>query len=108
MRMSLMLGIAALLASLTPAATAADRTGVTEDSIKIGMFGPITGPASVAAKSLYGAAAIYKDVNDHGGINGRKIELIIEDDGCDTTKGIAAVKKLISRNEVFLLHGAYC
>jgi branched-chain amino acid transport system substrate-binding protein len=93
---------------LAAAAKAADTTGVTADTIKIGMFGPVTGPASVFAKSLYGAAAIYKDVNDNGGINGRKLELVIEDDGCDPNKGIAAVKKLISQFEVFLLHGAWC
>src|SRR5208337_3043484 len=80
-----------------PTARASDTTGVSADTIKIGMFGPITGPASVFAKSLYGAAAIYKDVNDNGGINGRKIELLVEDDGCDPNKGIAAVKKLISQ-----------
>jgi branched-chain amino acid transport system substrate-binding protein len=87
---------------------AQDRTGLSNQTIKIGLFGPITGPASVAAKTVWGAAAIYKSVNETGGINGRKIELVIEDDACDANKGIAAVKKLISQDEVFLLHGAYC
>jgi branched-chain amino acid transport system substrate-binding protein len=103
-----MLGAAALIASAASLAIAADRTGVTDQSIKIGLFAPVTGPASVNAKTVYGAAAIYKDVNAHGGINGRKLELIIEDDGCDSTKGIATAKKLISQDEVFLLHGADC
>jgi len=106
--MRLVLGVAALSVILASTAFAADRTGITEQSIKIGLFGPITGSTSIAAKTVYGAAAIYKNVNDHGGINGRKLELIVEDDGCDPTKGIAAVKKLISQDQVFLLHGADC
>src|SRR5262249_21880944 len=86
----------------------AEETGVTADTIKIGIFGPITGPASVFAKTIYGAAAVYKDINGRGGINGRKIDLVIEDDGCDPNKGIAAVKKLLSQDQVFMLHGAFC
>jgi branched-chain amino acid transport system substrate-binding protein len=89
-------------------AFAQDRTGVTGDTIKIGLFGPMTGVSSVVQKQVYGSAAIYKDVNDHGGINGRKIELVIEDDGCNPNKGIAAVKKLLYQDNVFLLHGAWC
>ncbi len=108
MQTNQLLSITFLAAALASGAHAADRTGVTADSIKIGVFGPLTGPASVAAKTIYGAVAIYKDVNDHGGIHGRKLELIVEDDGCDGTKGIAAVNKLIAQDKAFLLHGAYC
>ena len=68
----------------------------------------MTGVASVVQKQVYGSAAIYKDANEHGGINGRKIELVIEDDGCNPGKGIAAVKKLLFQDNVFLLHGAWC
>jgi branched-chain amino acid transport system substrate-binding protein len=97
--------LSALLA--TPAG-AGDSTGVTKDTIKIGMFGPMTGVASVIQKQIYGSAAIYKDANEHGGINGRKLELVIEDDGCNPGKGIAAVKKLLFQDKAFLLHGAWC
>src|SRR5579883_1344818 len=99
---------ASLLLSLITPAAADDRTGVTENSIKIGLFGPLTGSANSLAKSVYGAAAVYKEVNENGGINGRKIELIMEDDGCNANKGLAAVKKLAFQDEVFLLHGAFC
>ncbi len=96
------------LATFTGGARAADTTGVTPTSIKIGVFGPLTGPAAVFSKSLLGAVAIYKDVNDHGGVNGRKIDLVIEDDGCDPNKGISAVKKLVSQDQVFMIHGGWC
>jgi branched-chain amino acid transport system substrate-binding protein len=85
-----------------------DTTGLTDTTIKIGLFGPITGQSNIGAKPVKGAAAIYKDVNAKGGIHGRQIEIVIEDDGCDGSKGLIAVKKLISQDKVFLLHGAYC
>jgi len=94
--------------SIPLSAYAGDTAGVTGTTIKIGLFGPMTGQSNLGAKPVYGAAAIYKDVNAKGGIYGRKIEIVIEDDGCDGNKGIAAVKKLIAQDKVFLLHGAYC
>jgi branched-chain amino acid transport system substrate-binding protein len=102
------LSIFAYLALFINAAAAAGTTGVTDTTIKIGLFGPMTGQSNIGAKPVYGAAAVYKDVNAKGGIYGRTIEIVIEDDGCDGNKGIAAVKKLISQDQVFLLHGAYC
>lgn len=96
-------------AALALAATIAHaEPGVTKDSIKIGMFGPLTGPTAVGSLPLLGASAIYKSVNDQGGINGRKIELVIEDDACDPNKTIAATKKLISQDQVFMIHGGWC
>lgn len=74
------------LAAGTQHTLAADKTGVTDNSIKIGLFGPMTGQSNIGAKPVYGAASIYKDVNDKGGIHGRKIEIIIEDDGYDGNK----------------------
>ncbi len=97
-----------LLAGVVERAEADDKTGITKDSIKIGLFGPITSSNGVFAKGVYGTAAIYKDVNDHGGINGRKLELVIEDDACDGDKTIAAIKKLVDEDKVFMLHGGWC
>ncbi len=82
--------------------------GVTPDAIRIGMFGPLTGPTAIGSLPLLGAEAIYKSVNDRGGIHGRKIELFVEDDACDPNKSIAATKKLISQERVFMIHGGWC
>lgn len=84
------------------------ESGVTKDTIRIGMFGPITGSYAAHRVVYDGAKAVYQDVNDHGGIFGRKIEVVFEDDGCDISKGRAAVKRLISEDDVFLLHGGVC
>jgi branched-chain amino acid transport system substrate-binding protein len=90
------------------AAQAAEAPGVTADSIKIGMFAPLTGQATIGSKALLGAAAIYKDANEKGGVNGRKFELVIEDDACDPNKAITAVKKLVGQEQVFMIHGGWC
>lgn len=83
--------------------------GVTDKTIKIGMFGPLTGSLSIwGYPVLDGTAMIYKEVNDKGGIHGRKIELVQEDDGCDPAKAVAAAKKMIYRDRVFLLNGGVC
>jgi branched-chain amino acid transport system substrate-binding protein len=98
---------AALAVCLAGSAWAADP-GLTKDSIKIGVFGPLTGPAAAFGKAELGIQALYKDLSEHGGINGRKLEVVLEDTACDPAKGIAAVKKLISQDQVFLLHGESC
>lgn len=100
--------LAAWLIGTTPAALAQDVPGITKDGIKIGVFGPLTGSASVFGKAVYGMEAIYRDLNDRGGIHGRKIEIVREDTACDPAKGLAAVKKLISQDGVFALNGGSC
>src|SRR5665213_2422218 len=88
---------------------AADVDGVTDTAIKIGVFGTLTGPAATfGLPTDQGVLALYKQANDLGGINGRKIEIVHEDDGCDPAKAVAAVKRLISRDRVFALHGGAC
>ena len=82
--------------------------GVTSDKIKLGLFCAFTGPIAHYGKTEHLAEAIYDQVNKMGGIHGRKIEWVSEDDGCEPIKGIAAVKKLIHQDKVFALHGAMC
>lgn len=107
-RQSLAAAAALSLTALFASPAQAQQPGLTKDTIKIGMFGPLTGPTAVGSLPLLGATAIYKSVNDAGGINGRKIELVVEDDACDPNKTIAATKKLISQDQVFMIHGGWC
>jgi branched-chain amino acid transport system substrate-binding protein len=100
--------LGAVLAVFLAGGTQAADPGLTQDSIKIGIFGPMTGAASAFGKGMLGVQAVYKDLNEHGGINGRKIETVLEDTACDPAKGIAATKKLIAQDQVFLLHGGAC
>ncbi len=99
--------LVATLAAATPKAWAEEQ-GITPTAIRVGMYGPLTGAAALYGNIILGSEALYKDVNDHGGINGRKIELFVEDDGCNALQGIAAVKKLIFESKVFLINGGVC
>lgn len=99
--------IAGMGAFATPS-VAADP-GITDTTIKIGMFGPLTGRSSLFGYPINnGAIAVYDEVNANGGIHGRKIEIVHEDDACLPDRAVAAVKKLIHRDQVFMLHGGSC
>jgi branched-chain amino acid transport system substrate-binding protein len=108
-------GVAALLLAVVgcgvavfPSAVRA-QDGITKDTIKIGTFGPLTGAVTIYGYPIInGAVAVYKQVNAEGGINGRKLEIVYEDDGCDAAKTRAAVKKLIFSDNVFIVHGGNC
>lgn len=85
------------------AAKAADQ-GVTADSISIGAFGPITGPAAyIGLAGRDGAAMAIKEINAAGGVNGRKLNMTFEDDGHSPAKALAAVKKLVDDDKVFVI-----
>ncbi len=109
-RFGVVLGAVALLAAGAGAAGAAgETTGVTDTSVKIGMFFVLTGPASPYGVGTRNSAQLVIDeVNKAGGINGRKIETIIEDDGCAGSKAVAAAQKLVTRDQVFALYGGNC
>jgi branched-chain amino acid transport system substrate-binding protein len=92
-----------------PGARAQSTVGVTHDTIKIGTFGALTGPGYLYGKIIMnGAEVVYNEVNKAGGIHGRKIVLVREDDRCDPAAAIAAVKKLIFQEQAFMLHGGGC
>ena len=86
------------------AAPAAAEQGVSADAITLGAFGPITGPAAyIGLAGRDGAAMAIKEINAAGGINGRKLEMIFEDDGHSPAKALGAVKKLVDEDKVFAL-----
>ncbi|PWW01466.1 amino acid/amide ABC transporter substrate-binding protein (HAAT family) [Hoeflea marina] len=102
-------GLAAVLALLAVNPAFADETtGITDDSISIGVMGPFSGNASSYSKAEIGLMAYYQMINDEGGIHGRKLVAIQEDTACDPAKAIAAAKKLIHQDKVFMLQGNSC
>jgi len=87
----------------------AQTTGLTVDTIKIGYLGAMTGPYYLYGKLIMnGADVVYNEVNRAGGIHGRKIQTVREDDACDAATAIAAAKKLIHQHQVFMIHGGGC
>ncbi|GJD50254.1 hypothetical protein OPKNFCMD_2991 [Methylobacterium crusticola] len=101
---------AALAAALALAGPArADEPGLTPTSIRIGMFGPLSGASMAYGFDVMNAARMYYDkVNKEGGVHGRRIEIVQEDDRCNANDVVAAVKKLVEQDGVFLLNGGSC
>lgn len=80
--------------------------GVTLTEIKLGMVNAQHGPAEGLGKGmLAGADSVFKEVNAKGGINGRKISLVVADDGYEPDRAIDETLKMIEQERVFALFG---
>lgn len=78
------------------------------DSIKIGWTGPLTGNSAVLGVDSLPAVQIAVDeVNTKGGIQGRKVELLAEDDQYDTAKAVSAYSKLAAQGVVAIITSTY-
>lgn len=84
------------------------ETGVTDNTITLGMSAPLSGPNGVYGTEMRESITTYFDqINKAGGINGRKLELISYDDGYETEKAVANTKKLINEDKAFALLAFY-
>jgi ABC-type branched-subunit amino acid transport system substrate-binding protein len=80
----------------------ATDVGVTASSIKLGHIGIYSGPVGSFGQHLsFACRAGLQSVNDAGGVNGRKYDVLVRDDGWDATKGSNAVRDLVERQKVF-------
>jgi branched-chain amino acid transport system substrate-binding protein len=78
--------------------------GVTKDKIVLGSFLPLqSGLAAGATQMKEGCDAYFRYINDQGGVNGRKIDWIVENDSYNPQQTAAVVKKLVDRDEVFAI-----
>ena len=97
---------AATTAAATVAATAKPVVvGVTDTEVVIGSWGPQDGPAGFYGVIDRVVDAYFKKVNEDGGVNGRKIRFIYENDSYQPAKTVAAVKKLVEEDKIFALVG---
>ena len=86
--------------------TGSSTSGTTGDIIKIGAIGPLSGAASTYGISVKeGAQLLEKEVNDAGGINGKKIQFIFEDDQADPNSSMQAFNKLVDDEKVCAILG---
>jgi branched-chain amino acid transport system substrate-binding protein len=98
-----------LLAASGALPAQADNTqGITDTTIKIGNLGPFSGESAVFNPLNYGPEAYLRYINAQGGVHGRKFETVFADDACNEAKGIAAAKKLIYEDKVFMIIGHPC
>jgi ABC-type branched-subunit amino acid transport system substrate-binding protein len=97
-------GALALTASLAVANAAYAQkkydTGATDTEIKIGQTIPLSGPASAYGSIGKVQAAFIRMINEQGGVNGRKINLIQYDDAYNPPKTVEQVRKLVESDEV--------
>jgi branched-chain amino acid transport system substrate-binding protein len=96
------LGVVAVLAGAT-ASMAAEMRGVTSSEIRIGQTMPYSGPVSAFGALGKGEVAYFKMVNERGGINGRKVNLISLDDSYAPPKTVEQTRRLVESDEVALI-----
>ncbi|KRR19448.1 ABC transporter substrate-binding protein [Bradyrhizobium retamae] len=77
--------------------------GVTDTSIKIGNIMPYSGPASAYGVIGTAEAAYFREINDNGGVNGRKINFISYDDSYSPPKTVEQARKLVEDDEALLI-----
>ena len=87
------------------AMAAVSAPGVTNNQILIGTSLPQSGIAVAYRVIANGEQAYFDYVNAHGGVNGRKLKLMVMDDAYDPSRTLANVKKLVLSNNVFALLG---
>ncbi|MGB7855543.1 MAG: ABC transporter substrate-binding protein, partial [Pseudolabrys sp.] len=90
--------------AVTPRIAWSADPGVTKDKIVLGSFLPLqSGLAAGATQMKEGCDAYFRSVKEAGGVNGRKIEWIVENDSYNPQQTAAVVKKLVDRDEVFAI-----
>jgi ABC-type branched-subunit amino acid transport system substrate-binding protein len=95
----------ALTIALSVTAASAQKKydpGASDTEIKVGQTMPFSGPASAYSSIGKTQAAYFKMINDQGGVNGRKINLIQYDDAYSPPKAVEQIRKLVESDEVLL------
>ena len=104
MSKSIVAAVAAAILSLAPMAGAMAEPGVTKDTITIGSYLPLqSGFAAGATQIRDGAQAYFKWLNERGGIHGRQIKWIVENDSYNPQQAVSVARKLVDRDDVFAI-----
>lgn len=78
--------------------------GITKDSILLGSSCALTGHASfLGRQTIHGARSYLNQVNENGGVHGRRIKLITYDDAYDPPRCVANTQRLITEDQIFAL-----
>jgi ABC-type branched-subunit amino acid transport system substrate-binding protein len=91
------------LAAWTPAS--AQQPGITDTEIKFGNIMPYSGPASALSVTGKVFAAYFDMINEKGGVNGRKLNMISLDDGFSPPKTVEATRRLVENDGVAFMFG---
>ena len=97
--------IAALaIAALAAGAAQAQQQGVSKDTITLGSIQDLSGPiAGFGKQARFGMMLRVDEINEQGGIHGRKVVLKVEDSGYDPKKAVLAAQKLVTQDKIFAM-----
>ncbi len=102
--LSLNLMAAALLALAGTAAQAQATQGISKTEIALGSIQDLSGPIAGFGKQVrQGMLLRVEELNEQGGVNGRKIKLLIEDSAYDPKKAVLAAQKLVNQDKIFAM-----
>jgi branched-chain amino acid transport system substrate-binding protein len=103
-----------LAATLTALAAAASTSvmaqskvptqGVAKDELTLGSIQDLSGPLAGFGKQIrLGMMLRVDEINEQGGVNGRKVKLLVEDSGYDPKKAVLAAQKLVNQDKIFAM-----
>jgi len=92
-----------LILTVPSIGSAADVRGVTDTEVVVGITTPLSGPAALWGMTGLGAKAWADHINAQGGIHGRKIKVILQDDGYNPAKAMANLRQM--KSKVFAVVG---
>jgi branched-chain amino acid transport system substrate-binding protein len=96
----------AVLALSAAFASQAQVQGITKTEILIGTIQDLSGPIAAFGKQSRGGMQLRVDeINEQGGIAGRKLKLLVEDAGYDPKRSVLAAQKLVNQDKIFLMAG---
>ena len=91
-------------AASTASAAGSTAAAASGDTIKVGVMGPLSGNVSVYGQAVVNGAALYlKQVNANGGINGKQIEILTEDEQGDATQAVNCFTKMVDEGMTALI-----
>src|SRR3982074_3386627 len=100
----LFFAITTALASVALSQVVQAEPGVTDTEIRIGMWTPLSGPGALLGQSARDGVRLWvQEVNEQGGIHGRKINFIFYDDAGSPQEAQTAIRRLIDQDQVFML-----
>ena len=98
--------IGALALALLGGTAQAQTQGVSKTEIVVGTIQDLSGPlAGYGKQSRNGMQLRVDELNEQGGVNGRKVKLLVEDSGYDPKKAVLAAQKLVNQDKIFIMAG---
>src|SRR3954468_21141120 len=102
--MNFRFAVAAL--ALAASCAGAQTQGITRDTIVIGTIQDLSGPiAGFGKQARNGMQLRVDEINEQGGVNGRKLKLVVEDSAYDPKKAVLAAQKLVNQDKIFIMAG---